>query len=143
VRVTPPEQRRNVEYRLTERAPAIFEAHKVKAIKWAKSRQPRQETVKKAKPPELPVEINSLEVGEAIITKILYMKEEIVDLQHKVTDGIVRHDADIKAFKEKIRGKDCTIRELQADIERLKNAAHRKGRTMPLSELATINGAHR
>ena len=146
-RVSPPTQAKNVEYRLSDIGPAIFEARIANSGKRTfKVRQGGWSKRKKTPAPlsdELPDEINSLQVGEAIITKILYMKEEIVDLQHKITDGIVRHDADVKAFKEQIRGKDCYIRELKADIDRLKEAAQHKGRTMPFSELAVINGAHR
>jgi len=146
-RVSPSGQSKNVDYRLTDIAPAIFEARKINSEKRVYKKKQGGWAKRTAKvspsPTELPAEVDSLQLGEAVITKILHMKKEIVDLKHKVTDGIVRHDADIKAFKEQLRGKDCTIRELQADIERLKNAAQRKGRTMPLSELAVINGAHR
>jgi len=146
-RVSPAGQSRNVDYRLTDAAAAIFEARMKNSKKRVFTKKQGGWTKKKVKaksapaPDKLSAEVDSLQIGEAIITKILCMKKEILDLKHKVTDAVVRHDADIKAYKEQIRTKDCTIRELQADIERLKKAAQRRGRTMPLSELAVINGA--
>jgi len=146
-RASSPEQKRDVDYRLTDAAAAIFEARKINSEKRVYKKKQGGWSKKTAKaspsPTDLPAEVDSLQLGEAIIVKILHMKKEIIELKHKVTDGIVRHDADIKAFKEQIRGKDCYIRELKADIDRLKEAAQHKGRTMPFSELAVINGAHR
>ena len=146
-RASSPEQKRDVDYRLTDAAAAIFEARKINSEKRVYKKKQGGWSKKTAKaspsPTDLPAEVDSLQLGEAIIVKILHMKKEIIELKHKVTDGIVRHDADIKAFKEQIRGKDCYIRELKADIDRLKEAAQHKGRTIPFSELAVINGAHR
>ena len=54
------------------------------------------------------------------------MKSDIVKLKNQLTDSVIRHDADIKAYKEQLRGKDNTIRELQADVGRLQKAVQHK-----------------
>ena len=147
-RITPKGQRKNAQYRLTDKGPELLQDRKVSAEKRKYKVPPAGGAGRGAKKdpaasPTLPAELTSAQIGDAVIGKILSMKKEILEIKRKAADTVLRYDADVKAFKEQLRGKDCTIRELQADIERLKKVSNIRGRTMPFSELAVISGAHR
>ena len=107
-------------YRFTEEGRAVLEGKVPKKV------VPKQE------------QIDSIKIGNAIIDKIDSLRREIVQLKHQITDSAVRQDADLKAFREQIRGKDATILELRKEVDRQKQANHIKRRTVPMSEVAVI-----
>lgn len=147
-RISPKSQRKNAQYQLTDKGPGILQVRRASAEKrkykvppaGGAGRGAKKDTVPS---PTLPNELTSAQIGDAVITKILSMKKDILDIKRKAADTVVRYDADVKAYKEQLRVKNCTIRELQAEIERLKKAAQHRGRTMSFAELAVIKGAHR
>jgi hypothetical protein len=88
--------------------------------------------------PGPPAEVDSLMIGNAIIAKFDSLRDEIRQLKNRLTDAAVRHDADLKAWRQKLKAKDNTIRELQGDLERYKKANEVKKRTVPFNEIAVI-----
>ena len=89
-------------------------------------------------PPSQPDEVDILTIGKAIVETITDLKQENQKLKDRIVDAATLHHADVKAFKQVIKEKESTIRELQADVERLNKANTIKNRTMKLSEIATF-----
>lgn len=81
-------------------------------------------------------DIDALAIGEAIIENIFAMRKELNDLKNRLADSALRHNEDVKAFKQTIREKDNTIREANFEIQRLKKAQQVRGRTMKLEDVA-------
>jgi hypothetical protein len=83
-------------------------------------------------------ELSSLEIGEAIIDNIEALRSEVRSLQANIIDAKLLHQKDIEAFKQVIKGRESSIRELKLDIERLQKVNLVKSRTVKLSDVARI-----
>lgn len=128
-------------WKLTMKGPELLMAKKASAGNrtWEKPPAGQVKNKKAAKKNEAPAgsgQIDTLELGNAIVAKICDYQQTIKDMQAKLVDAGVVHKSDVQAYKQIIAEKDNTIRELKRDVERYKTANNVKRRTVPLSEVA-------